>query len=960
MKEWLRAGTIVGTYQILMRIGVSGLGEVYRARDEVQNIDGALKLLPSSLGWGQESARRFVEILKTSPTLQHANISKVLDAGIDQEGRPYAVTEYVRGQSLDEIGIGLARTMAEKIHVAIQIADALEYAHLQGVLHLSLKPSNIMLTSTGGVKVLDFVVSLATQVALMMRGPNAPKIKPTIGSARYLSPEQVRGEKPTRQSDVFSLGIVCYELFTGQLPFSGRTAEEVTVAIVRDQPMDLTAYASDAPEELNEIILKALEKNTDSRYKTAAEFAAALRLLTQNERELQFVSTDTVVKKQTPFNEFIEKIWHGLLKFLKQYLFQMLIGFVLMLMALGSGLAYLYFQKEDRQFRLPTQTTPGVKVTSSGKVVALALSPSGTGLAYVTENGNKHTLLYKETSDPRETVLAQSTDAEITALTLSIDGEWVYYVKAAAPAGELPVGELYACSIRGGQSRKVLSNIASPVAFAPNGKEFAFVRRNGAQSQVIIAQAKAETQVRDKVKMVAAATAGTATAGTNAATAPANPAASPAAKPAQERAMITKLVVATNIAAEAQRVLVSRNNPQFILPQALNWSHDGTRLAALVKKPANDLIPEIVSFDVKTGEEKALCAAPGPEVEGLAWLSGDSGLLVNARGLTGSQRQLWKINLTTGKQRALTEPYEDFCGLSLSLDSTKAVSIKTSRSVSVWLGQDDKAKDLTNSHDDGISGLSWLDDQRLLFVSRPSGTDTFWTTTTDGAAPQYVKWARFNGVNTQRFPGVSRAGGAIFFAGLKDEKSLLYRAELSDLSKALIPQALTQGEADFFPQPDATGKAFYYASFANGRASLMRSESGGATATTLLESKAWRCALSPDGQLLAANYFDDTTGNWKIIVFPSAGGQAVGIFEAPGNAWRSLGWAPDGQSVLYIITQNSISNLWQQPLNGTAPTQVTSFTRHRLYDFAWSPDGKQLAVVRGRSNDDAILLEGLK
>ena len=950
MKEWLRAGTIVGTYQILMRIGVSGLGEVYRARDEEQNIDGALKLLPGSLGWNQESARRFVEILKTSPTLQHANISKVLDAGIDQEGRPYAVTEYVRGQSLDEIGIGLARTMAEKIHVAIQIAEALEYAHVQGVLHLSLKPANIMLTSTGGVKVLDFVVSLATQVALMMRGPNAPKVKPTIGSARYLSPEQVRGEKPTRQSDVFSLGIVCYELFTGQLPFGGRTAEEVTVAIVRDQPMALTAYAPDAPEELNEIILKSLEKTTETRYQTAAEFAAALRSLTQNERALQFVPTEAVAKKGTPLDEVMQNMWAGLARFLKIYLMQMAIGFILMAMALGSGLAYLYFQKEDRQFRLPTEITPGTNATSSGRVVALALAPSGTGLAYVTETGSKRTLLYKETGSARETLLAQSSDAEITAATLSIDGEWVYYVK-----GEAPASELYVCSIRGGQSRKVLGDIASPVTFAPNGKEFAFVRRNGAVSQVVIAQARAETQVRDKVKMVPA------TVAASPAVQPGGQAgAQPAATPAQERAMVTKFVVATNIAPAAQRVLVTRNNPQFILPQALSWSHDGTRLAAIVKKPGNDLIPEIVSFEAQTGEEKTLCAAPGTDVEGLAWLSGDAGLLVNARALTNSQRQLWKVNLTTGKQRALTEAHEDFYGLSLSTDSTKTLSIKTSRSVSIWLGQDDKAKELTNSHDDGMSGLSWLDDQRVLYVSRPSGTDTLWINTTDGAPPQFVKWARFGGVDIQRFPNASRAGGLLFFSGLKDDKTLLYRAELNELSKGLKPQPLTQGGTDFFPQLDAEGKTFYYASFANGRAALMRGESASGSVTTLLDGKVWRCALSPDGQMLAANYFDEASGQWKIIVFPATGGQATGMFEAPGNAWRPLGWTPDGQNVLYIVTKNGVSNLWQQPLNATPPTQVTSFTRHRLYDFAWSPDGKQLAVVRGRSNDDATLLEGLK
>ncbi|NOT59736.1 MAG: protein kinase [Acidobacteria bacterium] len=945
MKEWLRAGTIIGTYQILMRIGVSGLGEVYRARDDYQNIDGALKLLPGSLGWTEESARRFVEILKTSPVLQHANISKVLDAGIDQEGRPYVVTEYVRGQSLDEIGIGLARTMAEKIHVAMQIADALEYAHQQGVLHLSLKPSNVMLTATGGVKVLDFVVALATQVALMLRGPNAPKIKPTIGSARYLSPEQVRGEKPTRQSDVFSLGTVCYELFTGQLPFSGRTAEEVTVAIVRDQPMSLTAYLPDAPVGLDEVILKALEKTTEARYQTAAEFAAALKALIEDQCELQFVPADALLKDKGTFKEDLKLFWEGTANFLKEYLIQIAVGTLLMLMALGSGMAYLYFQKEDRQFRLPTEVTPTTKATSSGRVTTLALSPSGTSLAYVTENNGKRTLLYKELAETRETVLAVSPDVDIKGVTLSMDGEWVYYVKDAAPAGELHV-----CSIRGGQSRKVLSNIAGPVTFSPSGKEFAFVRLNGAESQLVIAPAKSETQVRDKLSAMVMVPIPKGTP-----LADATPTPTPTAK-----GVVTKYVIATNLSAESQRVLLTRNSPQFILPQALSWSHDGTRLAAFVKKPHNDLVPEIVSFNVQGGEEKTLCPAPGPEVEGLAWLGGDEALLVNARALTNAQRQVWRINLTSGKTRALTEEHEDFSGLSVSLDGIKALSIKTSRSVSIWLGQDDKAKELTNNFDDGMSGLAWLDGQRLIHASRPGGTDTLWVTGVDGTPPQAVKWARFGGVDIQRFPSVTRNGNQLIFEGVREGQSALYQADLSDLSKSAKPQVLTQSGAEFFPQVDPEGKAIYYTTLVNGRAALMRSDLAGGAATTLLDGKVWRCVLSPDGQQLAANYFDEATGKWKIIVFPATGGQATAMFDAPGNGWRALGWMPNSQSVLYLVAQNGAANLWQQPLPGGPPAVVTSFTRHRLYDFAWSPDGKQLAVVRGRSNDDAMIIEKLK
>ena len=300
------------------------------------------------------------------------------------------------------------------------------------------------------------------------------------------------------------------------------------------------------------------------RYQTAAEFGAALQALTVEQRDLQFVQADAVAKKNSSLEETAQSMLNGLARFLKQYLLQMLIGFLLMAMALGSGLAYLYFQKEDRQFRLPTEVTPSTKATSSGRVTALALAPSGAGLAYVTENGSKRTLLYKETNNQRDTVLAQSHDAEITGVTLSIDGEWVYYVKNVAPAGEL-----YVCSMRGGQSRKVLSNIASPVTFAPTGKEFAFVRHNGAESQIVIAQAKIAAPARGKLAALSALPLANANA-------PLTETPVTAATPAVAagKAVAAKFVVATNIPPAAQRVLLSRHSPQFILPQAVRFITD--------------------------------------------------------------------------------------------------------------------------------------------------------------------------------------------------------------------------------------------------------------------------------------------------------------------------------------------------------------------------------------------------
>jgi len=149
-----------------------------------------------------------------------------------------------------------------------------------------------------------------------------------------------------------------------------------------------------------------------------------------------------------------------------------------------------------------------------------------------------------------------------------------------------------------------------------------------------------------------------------------------------------------------------------------------------------------------------------------------------------------------------------------------------------------------------------------------------------------------------------------------------------------------------------------YSALTKGKASLNKLNVAGGEPTVLLDNSAWGGVLSPDGQQVAANYFDATSGNWKVIIFPIAGGKATALLELPGTAQRVLRWTPDGRGIVYVVTKRGVANLWQQLLPEGTTTALTQFTKQRIYNFAWSPDGKQLAVARGKPTSDAVLING--
>src|SRR5262245_42236888 len=280
----IATGARFNHYEILSPLGAGGMGEVWRARDTRLNREVAIKVLPPSFAQDPDRLLRFKQEALATSALNHPNILTVHDVG-DYEGAPFIVAELLEGEELREQLNEGALPLRRSIDYARQIAAGLAAAHEKSIVHRDLKPENLFVTTDGRVKILDFGLAKLKLPQAPAMGTNAPTRKKitdpgtVLGTIGYMAPEQVRGQEADHRADIFSFGVILYEMLSGRRTFSGESAIEVMNAILKEDPPELTATNNRVPQGLERLIRRCLEKRPEHRFHSAHDLGYALEAL---------------------------------------------------------------------------------------------------------------------------------------------------------------------------------------------------------------------------------------------------------------------------------------------------------------------------------------------------------------------------------------------------------------------------------------------------------------------------------------------------------------------------------------------------------------------------------------------------------------------------------------------------------------------------------------------------------
>jgi Tol biopolymer transport system component len=452
----LTSGTKLGPYEIQSVVGAGGMGEVYRAHDSRLDRTVAIKVLPASFSADRDRLQRFAQEARAAAALNHPNILSIFDIG-DQQGAPYVVSELLEGETLrDRLKSG-PLSSRKAIDYALQVARGLAAAHEKGIVHRDLKPENLFLTHDGRVKILDFGLAKLTRPESQGSGGDLPTIQGLtepgliMGTAGYMSPEQVRGKAADPRSDIFAFGAILYEMISGKRAFRGDTAADTMSAILKEDPPDLSETTHAVPPGLDRIVRHCLEKNPAERFHSARDLAFALEALT--EISATGKSGGQVAIRQTP-----DASWRRRLTAVS----------VVLALAAMTGLGWWFGKRSAK--KPPAEYQPVTFRT--GAIGNARFTPDGNIVYTASWEGGDNQLYMARTDDTGSRELGLK---DVELLSISKSGELAIRLNSVYRGGYARVGTLARVALNGGRPREVLENVQD-ADWAADGEHMAVVR----------------------------------------------------------------------------------------------------------------------------------------------------------------------------------------------------------------------------------------------------------------------------------------------------------------------------------------------------------------------------------------------------------------------------------------------------------------------------------------------------
>jgi len=469
-------GTVLAHYEILEKIGAGGMGEVYRARDTKLDREVALKVLPPEMADDPERRKRFEREAKAVASLQHPNIVTIHSVE-EANGTHFLTMELVSGKTLNELIPAEGMTLEKFFEIAVPLAEAVTAAHARGITHRDLKPANVMVGKDGQLKVLDFGLAKLIETAevagaMTMAGESVTAEGKILGTVAYMAPEQAEGKGVDPRSDVFSLGVIFYEMATGERPFKGDTNISTISSILREDPPSVTELKKAMPRHLSRIVKRCLMKDPDRRYQSAHDLRNDLLELREEIASGELTVSPGVLAPRSGRPAWLVPVL-GLVAVV-------ILAAVFVVPRLGS--------------RGGSASVPGAasssmeitRMTSTGKSVEAAISPDGRYLAHVLNDEGNNSLWVTQVSTSSSVEIVPGQDVGLFDPTFSPEGDFIYYIREERRS---ETGELYRVPVLGGAARRVMEKVNSTVSFSPDGKQFAFLRAEpgGTSTHIVVA-----------------------------------------------------------------------------------------------------------------------------------------------------------------------------------------------------------------------------------------------------------------------------------------------------------------------------------------------------------------------------------------------------------------------------------------------------------------------------------------
>ncbi|MCA1590897.1 MAG: protein kinase, partial [Acidobacteria bacterium] len=646
------SGQQFGRYEIRSKLGEGGMGEVYAATDSELGRSVAIKLLPTEFTTDPDRRGRFRQEARVVSALNHPNILTIYEIGENEHGS-FLATEYVEGRTVRDVIKNETLSLPRTLRIIEQAANALVAAHAARIVHRDIKPENIMLRHDAIVKVLDFGLAKPNEEIIRRSDTENNKTVPgtVMGSARYMSPEQARGQDLDERTDIWSLGVVLYEMLAGHAPFDGESTAETLAAVIYKDPEAIQHALPNAPLELQRILRKALQKDRDERYQSVKDFALDVKDLLY---DLEHVNSGDRVGHTTSSPEFSENptiihrtisanhptnetaaartARHGLgnqqsvdRKILKRALIAALSLLVLSAAAFG---VYSLFAPRDEFTGAAFEKTQVSRINSDGKAMQPAISPDGRYIAYVNGELGSRSIVIRQIATNSTVTVVPETNLNLHSITFSPDGDFVYYCETRS---DHVISTLYQVPTLGGKPKKLIEDVDSAVTFSRDGKRFAFMRHVSNNNS-------------DNIFIVDAATLST------------------------------------------EPLFSTIGSEYTFFSNRMAWSPDGRRILLGAGKRQSGFVTRTDIAEILVDEKIIRRLNPKDFfwVGNVVWLDDGLGFLFTGKETMNSHAQIWRSSFPAWSAIQVTNDFNDYQSLSISADGRSVVTGKGDTSSAIW------------------------------------------------------------------------------------------------------------------------------------------------------------------------------------------------------------------------------------------------------------------------------------